>query len=150
MAAVPADMTSELRVRLGKRDFCVEHVDWSDGLYEALVRVEPRPGGDVPSRAPSLLPLERSSVFQAKQSRCWPLRCCWDTLKLNVPIWLACFYSSKERVTLGETELGLRLFDEIKEAAQGSGQTECSPPTGDKECEMTGTANSAECTPPPP
>lgn len=117
--AVPFDMVLELRARLGKRLFSVQPV-WKTGVYEALVRVEPA-GYGVEDMTSLLFPVSGSSFFDGERSTVCCLRCCWDSVRDNVPRWLSSSGAVSDDGTLGETELGKRLIDEIRQAAQGSG-----------------------------
>lgn len=123
---MPLDMVQELRQRLGQREFHIQPVVWRNGVYEALVKIElDNAGSGMPF---PLLPLARSPFFEHAKSRAWQLRCCWDAVKWNVPLWLACFRSHEDNVILGETDLGKLLLDEIREAAQGNEQSVDEPP----------------------
>ncbi|OAQ57366.1 hypothetical protein VFPBJ_11756 [Purpureocillium lilacinum] len=119
--AVPFDMVLELRARLGKRLFSVQPV-WKTGVYEALVRVEPS-GYGVEDVTSLLFPVSGSSFFDGERSTVCCLRCCWDTVRDSVPRWLSSSGAGGDVGTLGETELGKLLIDEIRQAAQGSGHT---------------------------
>ena len=116
------DMLRELQSVLGSRHFHIQPVKWEAGVYEALVQVEP--SEDSPFVLPSsLLPLVQSAFFDAARSRTWNLSCCWTGIKENLPVWLSCFRSSDDGVTLGETNLGKVLLGEIRDAATGSAST---------------------------
>lgn len=120
--AVPFDMVLELRERLGKHVFSVQTM-WKTGFYEALVKVEPA-GYGAEDMASILFPLPGSSFFDGERSTVYCLRCCWDSVKDKVPRWLSSSGAVVDGVTLGETELGRFLMDEIRQAAQGSGHRE--------------------------
>ncbi|KJZ68487.1 hypothetical protein HIM_12122 [Hirsutella minnesotensis 3608] len=116
---MPVDMVHELRVRVRERYFHFQPVVWRLDCYEAWVKIESDDiGEDAP---PTLLPLAKSDVFDPEKSRSWPLSCCWDAVKWNVPFWLACFRSHGDNVVLGETDLGkllLRIFDKPPREAE--------------------------------
>lgn len=116
---MPLDMFRELRSLLGEHEFSFQPVIWRTGVYEALLRIEPGPDENALSMAPLLIPFAQSSFFDSAKSGAWQLPCCWDAVKWNVPLWLACFRSSDDNVILGETVLGKRLLDEIHDAAEG-------------------------------
>lgn len=116
--AVPFDVVLELRERLGKRAFSVQTV-CKTGVYEALVRVEPD-GYSVEDMTSTLFPLPESSFFDGERSTVYRLRCCWDSVKDKVPRWLSSSGAAGDSATLGGTELGRLLMDEIRQAAQGS------------------------------
>jgi len=112
--ATPLNMIQELKQRLGDRRFSIQPVVWRSGVYEAFVRVELDVCDIVFVVRPSLLPLPGSRFFNVSTSRSWPLYCCWQAIKGNVPYWLAYFRSNETNVTLGETDLGQALLEEIK------------------------------------
>ena len=118
--AVPHAMVLELRARLGKRVFYIQPVVWRLGIYEALVRIEPA-GHGVEDMTSALFPVEGSGFFNGERSTVYCLRCCWGAVKDNVPRWLSTSRAVGDDVRLGETDLGRRLINEIRQAAQGSG-----------------------------
>lgn len=116
--AVPFDRVLELRERLGKCAFSVQPV-WRTGIYEALVRVEPA-GYCAEDMTSTLFPLPESQFFDGERSTVCCLRCCWDSVKDSVPRWLASSEAVGGTTTLGGSELGRLLMDEIRQAAWGN------------------------------
>ena len=121
LSATPVDMIQELEQRLGDQEFSIQPVVWRSGVYEAFVRIELDVTNPDLRVRPTLLPLPGRLFFHGSTSRAWPLRCCWQAVRWNVPIWLACFGSNENNVILGETDLGKALLEEIKSVV---GETE--------------------------
>lgn len=110
-AARPWGVIDELRERLGERSFRVYAAISRTGVCEAMLRVEP---DGVLDSTPSPCPLPTSFRFDAGRSRTWQLPCCLDAVHWNVPVWLACFRETGDRVLLGDRGVLASLLDEVR------------------------------------
>lgn len=108
---MPLDMVRELQERMDEGTFRIYIRVSRAEVYEAILRVEP---GAVPWDAPSLCPLPLSSAFDADRSGAWPLLCCRDAVKWNVPVWLACFDKGQDGVFVGDSDVLVSLREELQ------------------------------------